>query len=85
LKLGGENKKKTSHIQEILVGEEESAVPEADPAHAVPDPPAAVDNWANPTDAGEERNTVYTFFRKVSPIIQEGPPGVLLILPKLAS
>ena len=34
---------------------------EVDP-DPVPDPPAAIDNWANPTDAGEERNTVYTFF-----------------------
>ena len=30
-----------------------------DPA---PVPPAAVDSWANPIDAGEERNTEYTFF-----------------------
>ena len=28
------------------------------------DPPAAEDSSANPTDAGEERNTVYTFFYK---------------------
>lgn len=27
-----------------------------------PDPPAEVDNWANPTDAGLDRNTEYTFF-----------------------
>jgi len=58
--------------EEVLVGEEEPAVLEADP---LPDPPAAVDNLANPTDAGEERKTVYTFFRNVSPTSQEGPPG----------
>jgi len=55
---------------EIPVGEEELEV--SVPAPAVPDPPAAVDNWANPTDAGEERNTVYTFFRNVSPTTQVG-------------
>ena len=27
-----------------------------------PVPPATVDSCANPTDAGEERNTEYTFF-----------------------
>ena len=28
----------------------------------VPDPPAIADNWANPTEFGEVRNTEYTFF-----------------------
>jgi len=42
-------------------------------AEAVPDPPDTVDNWANPTDAGEERYTEYTFFRNESPTIQPGP------------
>jgi hypothetical protein len=32
--------------------------PETIPEDSAPDPPAAVDNWANPTDGGEERNTV---------------------------
>ena len=50
---------------EILVGEEETVIPVPAPAipELIPVPPAAVDNWANPTDAlGDERNTVYTFF-----------------------
>jgi len=50
-------------VPDVSVGE--------DPA-PTPDPPAAIDNWANPTDAGDERNTVYTFFRNVSPTIQLG-------------
>jgi hypothetical protein len=60
---------KGKHI--LDVGEEEAVpvpemvadvppgLPEGDPA---PDPPAFADNWANPTDGGEERNTEYTFF-----------------------
>ena len=36
--------------------------PETDPENSAPDPPAAVDNWANPTDAGVGWKTVYTFF-----------------------
>lgn len=52
-------------------GDPEGAVP-----GAVPVPPAAVDNSANPTDAGEERYTVYTFFRNESPTIQSGLPSV---------
>jgi len=51
-------------------GEPEVGDPE-DPA-PTPDPPAAIDNWANPTDGGDERNTEYTFFRNVSPTIQLG-------------
>jgi len=62
----------TTALETELPGELALAVPEADPAPAVPVPPAAVDNWANPTDAGEERNTVYTFFRNVSPTTQVG-------------
>ena len=34
----------------------------ADPA---PDPPAKLDSWANPTEAGVARNTEYTFFWSV--------------------
>lgn len=75
---------------EIPVGELEPEVPvpepEADPAPPVPVPPAAVDNWANPTDGGEERNTEYTFFRNVSPTTQVGVElsGILLV-PRLRS
>jgi len=50
------------------------------------EPPAAVDNWANPTEGGLERNTVYTFFKKVSPIIQLGlPPPPPAFDPRLRS
>jgi len=71
--------------EEIPVGEE-PAVPVADPGPAVPDPPAAVDNWANPTDGGVERNTVYTFFRNVSPTTQGGPElSAALLAPRLRS
>jgi len=53
---------------------------------AAPDPPAAVDNWANPTDAGEERNTEYTFFRNVSPTTQVGLElSGILLAPRLRS
>ena len=53
---------KKTHIpllegEELLVELEEA---EEDPP--VPDPPAVVDNWANPIDGGEARNTEYTFF-----------------------
>jgi len=45
-------------------------LPEGDPEVIALDPPALADNWANPTDGGEERNTEYTFFRNVSPTTQ---------------
>jgi len=67
-----------------MVGEPKVGDPEGPP-----DPPAAVDNWANPTDAGEERNTVYTFFRNVSPTTQSGAKltelGGILLEPGLRS
>jgi hypothetical protein len=49
-------------------------------------PPVAAESWPNPMDGGEARNTVYTFFRKVSPTTQEGlsPPGGIS-LPMLKS
>ena len=53
---------KNRHIP-LLVGEEllvELEEAEEDPP--VPDPPAVVDNWANPIDSGELRSTIYTFF-----------------------
>ena len=62
---------KLSQKGHILVGVEEAPeavpdvsinVPETVPEAAAIDPPAVVDNWANPTDGGLERNTVYTFF-----------------------
>lgn len=40
----------------VNVTEEESTIPAPEP------PPAADESWANPTDGGEARNTVYTFF-----------------------
>jgi len=68
----------------VSVGEPEVGDP-VDPA-PTPDPPAAADNWANPTDAGDERNTVYTFFMNVSPTIQLGVElfGIFLV-PRLRS
>jgi hypothetical protein len=41
---------------------------------------------AKPTEAGLARNTEYTFFRKVSPTIQEGapePPPVMVPISKI--
>jgi len=32
----------------------EDVVGEEEPAEAVPDPPAAVDNWANPIDGADD-------------------------------
>jgi len=69
-----ESIKNAGIVVDIAPEDPEDPVGEEEPAEAVPDPPAAVDNWANPTDAGEERNTEYTFFRNVSPIIQSGLP-----------
>ena len=82
-KTGSQNK---GHILENPVGEEEPAVavpemvadgePELDPEDPTApdrfDPPAASDNWANPTDGGIERNTEYTFFYKKRRIRYEG-------------
>ena len=43
----------------VIEPEDDPEDPAPEPA---PDPPAAADNCANPTEAGEERNTEYTFF-----------------------
>ena len=64
---------KKGHILDLLGLEPAEGVPavvldvsiyklETVPENSAPDPPAALDNWANPTDAGLERKTVYTFF-----------------------
>ena len=54
---------KNRHIPEIPLGVEEPAVLERElPALGGEDPPAVIDNSANPTDGGEDRNTEYTFF-----------------------
>jgi hypothetical protein len=31
-------------------------------ANSSPEPPAALESWANPTEGGLDRKTVYTFF-----------------------
>ena len=54
-------------VPEVAVGvpERETVVSTEDETGGegpVPDPPAAADNWANPTEFGEVRNTEYTFF-----------------------
>jgi len=60
--------------------------PEALPGPGVPDPPAKSDSCAKPIEGGEERKTLYTFFRKVSPTTQLGFPDPLgRLLPKLRS
>jgi len=82
--------------KEMPVGVEDPAVslevpvakePKVDPGPTTaPDPPAARDNSANPTDGGEDRKTVYTFFRNVSPMIQVGTSaGTALLVPRLRS
>ncbi len=43
-------------------------------AYNAPEPPAALDNCAKPTDAGLLLKTVYTFFKNVSPTTQLGFP-----------
>lgn len=41
---------------------------------------AISDSAANPTDGGLYRKTEYTFFKNVSPIIQEGvPPDAVIV------
>jgi hypothetical protein len=55
-------------------------LPEPVAAPGVPDPPAALDNCANPTLGGLARNTEYTFLRNVSPTIHPGFPFPLCTL-----
>jgi len=74
-----ENMRNAEIVADIVVPELELELPE-EPGVGVPDPPAAADNWANPTEAGVARNTEYTFFRNVSPTTQLGlpePAGIL--------
>lgn len=50
-----------------------------------PDPPAKLESCANPIEGGSARKTEYTFFKKVSPISQEGlpePEGMSLPRPR---
>ena len=55
---------KNRHIPEIPVGEGPAVLERGVPAAEGedPPPPPVVDNSANPTDGGVDRNTVYTFF-----------------------
>jgi len=50
------------------------------------DPPAALESSANPTEAGSDLKTEYTFFRKVSPTTQLGfPPPASMLDPLVRS
>ena len=49
-------------VPKVVVGGVSMVVPDAVPEGPAPDPPAAADNWANPIEPGEARNTEYTFF-----------------------
>jgi len=67
-------------FEEALLAEapvrEPEGVPEKDPTLA--------DSWAKPTEGGCKRNTEYTFFKKVAPMIQPGPPDPIAA-PRLRS